>query len=233
MKKNMLRGVLTLALALFAALSIQIADAYQIKADAQTKKVPMGTKLELEAANTITTETLNAGDMFSAYLTKDIIKDGDVVLPRGTIIRGNSAKVTKPKMLSRSAVLYLNFDHIVAPNGKQIPLRAGISSALKLTQDGGIDGGGGYGEALVENLDKSGDIIKKSASWGVKSGEELFTGGKYLVTPIAAVGGTIAGVGYLVGDSVMDLFRKGKNVIILKGQRFEILLLDSIDVPLF
>ena len=37
MKKNMLRGVLTLALALFAALSIQIADAYQIKADAQTK----------------------------------------------------------------------------------------------------------------------------------------------------------------------------------------------------
>ncbi len=229
MKKNILAGVLTLVLAFFA---LQ-ADAYQIKADAATKKVPMGTKLELEAANTITTETLNAGDMFSAYLINDIIKDGDVVLPRGTIIRGNSAKVIRPKMLSRSAVLYLNFDHIVAPNGKQIPLKAGISSYLKLTQDGGIDGGGGYGDALVENLDKSGEIIKKSATWGVKSGEELFTGGKYLVTPIAAVGGTIAGVGYLVGDSVMDLFRKGKNVIILKGQKFEILLLESIDVPLF
>ncbi len=233
MKKNIMAGILVLILALFAAINLQSADAYQIKADARTKKVPMGTKLELEAANTITTETLNAGDMFSAYLTNDVMKDGDVVLPRGTIIRGNSAKVTKPKMLSRSAVLYLNFDHIVAPNGKQIPLRAGISSALKLTQDGGIDGGGGYGEALVENLDKSGEIIKKSTNWGLKSGEELFTGGKYLVTPIAAVGGTIAGVGYLVGDSVMDLFRKGKNVIILKGQRFEILLLESIDVPLF
>ncbi len=229
MKKNIMAGVLALVLAFFA---LQ-ANAYQIKADAQTKKVPMGTKLELEAANTITTETLNAGDMFSAYLINDIIKDGDVVLPRGTIIRGNSAKVIRPKMLSRSAVLYLNFDHIVAPNGKQIPLKAGISSYLKLTQDGGIDGGGGYGDALAENLDKSGEIIKKSATWGVKSGEELFTGGKYLVTPIAAVGGTIAGVGYLVGDSVMDLFRKGKNVIILKGQRFEILLLESIDVPLF
>ena len=219
MKKNIMAGILVLVLALFAAINLQSADAYQIKADARTKKVPMGTKL--------------AGDMFSAYLTNDVMKDGDVVLPRGTIIRGNSAKVTKPKMLSRSAVLYLNFDHIVAPNGKQIPLRAGISSALKLTQDGGIDGGGGYGEALVENLDKSGEIIKKSTNWGLKSGEELFTGGKYLVTPIAAVGGTIAGVGYLVGDSVMDLFRKGKNVIILKGQRFEILLLESIDVPLF
>lgn len=232
MKKNILAGVLALVLAFFATY-IQSADAYQIQADAATKRVPMGTKLELEAANTITTETLNAGDMFSAYLTNDVIKDGDVVLPRGTIIRGNSAKIVKPKMLSRSAVLYLNFDHIVAPNGKQIPLKAGISSYLKLTQDGGIDGGGGYGEALAENLDKSGEIIKKSASWGVKSGEELFTGGKYLVTPIAAVGGTIAGVGYLVGDSVIDLFRKGKNVIILKGQKLEILLLESIDVPLF
>jgi len=233
MKKNITAGFLALVFTLFAAFVIQTADAYQIKADAQTKKVPMGTKLELEAANTITTETLNAGDMFSAYLINDIIKDGDVVLPRGTIIRGSSAKIIRPKMLSRSAVLYLNFDHIVAPNGKQIPLKAGISSYLRLTEDGGIDGGGGYGSALAENLDKSGDIIKKTATWGVKSGEELFTGGKYLVTPIAAVGGTIAGVGYLVGDSVIDLFRKGKDVIIIKGQKFEILLLESIDVPLF
>lgn len=233
MKKNIMAGILALVLALFGAYGIQSADAYQIKADAETKRVPMGTKLELEAANTITTETLNAGDMFSAYLTKDIIKEGSVVLPKGTIIRGNSAKIVEPKMLSRSAVLYLNFDHIVAPNGKQIPLKAGISSYMKLTQDGGIDGGGGYGEALVENLDKSGNIIKKSTNWGLKSGEELFKGGKYLVTPIAAVGGTIAGVGYLVGDSVIDLFRKGKNVIILKGQKLEILLLESIDVPLF
>ena len=231
MKKNIMTGVLVLIMAAFGIL--QNAGAYQIQADAKTKKVPMGTKLELEAANTITTETLNAGDMFSAYLTKDIIKDGDVVLPKGTIIRGNSAKIIKPKMFSRSAALYLNFDHIVAPNGKQIPLRAGISSNLKLTQDGGIDGGGGYGEALAENLDKSGEIIKKSTNWGLKSGEELFNGGKYLVTPIAAVGGTIAGIGYLVGDSVIDLFRKGKNVIILKGQKFDILLLESIDVPVF
>lgn len=225
--------IITFTIMLFAAFCIQDSFAYQINAGAQTKRIPMGTKFELEAANTITTETLNSRDMFSAYLTKDIIVDGSVVLPRGTVIRGNSAEVIKPKRLSRAAVLYLNFDHIVAPNGRQIPVKAGISSSLKLTQDGGIDGGGNYGDAFAENLNKSGEIIKKSTKWGLKSGEELFTGGKYLVTPIAAVGGTFAGAGYLVGDSIIDLFRKGKNVIILKGQKFGIMLLEPLDVPLF
>ncbi len=65
------------------------------------------------------------------------------------------------KRLSKSAILYLNFDHIVAPNGKQLlPIRAGISSHMKLTNDGGI-GGGGYKEAFLENADKSGEIIAK------------------------------------------------------------------------
>jgi len=222
-------------LALFIMLSgvFFAAGAYEIKADAMTKRIPMGTTLELEAVNTITTETLSAGDMFSAYLTKDVYADGSVVLPKGTLIRGNSAKVVEAKKLSRSAVLYLNFDHIVVPSGKQLPLKAGISSNFNLTQDGGIEGGGGYGEALSENLTKSGDIIKKTAHWGVQSGEELFTGGKYLVTPFAVIGGTFAGAGYLVGDSIADLFRKGKNVIILKGQKFNILLLEPLDVPVF
>lgn len=218
---------------LFVLSGIRSVSAYQIKADARTKRIPMGTKLELEAANTVTTESLNKGDMFSAYLTKDIYSDGSILLPRGTVIRGNASNVLQAKRLSKSAVLYLNFDHIVAPNGKQIPIRAGISSSFKLTKDGGIDGGGNYGSALAENWHKSGNIITKTTKWGVKSGEELFTGGKYLITPFAAIGGTIAGAGYLVGDSIIDLFRKGKNVIIKKGQEFDALLLEPIDVPMF
>lgn len=229
----MKRIIITLGVMVFSVLTILGANAYQIKADALTKRIPSGVTLQLEAANTITTETLNKGDMFSAYILKDVIQDGYIVLPKGTIIRGNAADITRTKMLSRSAILYLNFDHIVAPNGKQIPLKAGIASALKLTQDGGIDGGGNYGTAVAQNLNKSGEIIKKTTKWGVKSGEDLFTGGKYLITPLAAIGGTVAGAGYFVGDSIADLFRKGKDVVILKGQKFSILLLEPVDVPVF
>lgn len=228
-----MKKTFALMVMMLAFLGFQAADAYQIKADASTKRIPMGTNFELEAANTITTETLNKGDMFNAYLVKDVYVDGYVVLPKGTIVRGNSSDVVKARRLSRSAVLYLNFDHIVAPNGKQIPLKAGISSSLKLTHDGGIDGGGGYGEAFSENLTKSGEIIKKSANWGIKSGDDWFKGGKYLVTPFSAIGGTIAGAGYLVGDSIADLFRNGKDVVLSKGQKFKIMLLEPLDIPLF
>ena len=172
-------------IAIFAFLMLimfgfQNAQAYQIKADAQTKRIPMGTKLNLEAASTVTTELLRKGDMFSAYLTQDVYVDDVVVLPKGTIVRGNTADVVRKKRLSKSAILYLNFDHIVAPNGKQLPIRAGISSHMKLTNDGGI-GGGGYKEAFLENADKSGEIIAKSVDWGGKSGEEFFKGGKFEV----------------------------------------------------
>ena len=217
---------------LFAAFCTQTSSAYQIKADAQTKRIPAGTKLQLEAANTVTTETLRKGDMFSAYLTEDIYTDGSVVLPKGTIVRGNAAGVVPKKRLSKSAILYLNFDHVVAPNGKQLPIRAGISSGLKLTHDAGI-GGGGYKEAFLEGADKSGSIIKKSVNWGVNSGEELFTGGKYLVTPFAAIGGTLAGGGYLVCDSIVNLFKKGNATIITKGQKFGVMLLEPLEVPLY
>ncbi len=218
--------------ALFVLLGFQASFAYQIKADAQTKRVPMGTKLKLEAANTVTTETLSKGDMFSAYLIEDVYSDGIVILPKGTIIRGNTASVVPSKRLSKSAVLYLNFDHIVAPNGKQLPIKAGISSGFKLTDDSGI-GGDGYKKAFLDNADKSGGIIKKSVNWGIYSGEELFTGGKYLVTPFAAIGGTVAGAGYLIGDSIIDLFRKGQDIIITKGQNFSIMLLEPLDVPVY
>lgn len=224
-------------IAIFAFLMLimfgfQNAQAYQIKADAQTKRIPMGTKLNLEAASTVTTELLRKGDMFSAYLTQDVYVDDVVVLPKGTIVRGNTADVVRKKRLSKSAILYLNFDHIVAPNGKQLPIRAGISSHMKLTNDGGI-GVGGYKEAFLENADKSGEIIAKSVDWGVNSGEELFKGGKFLVTPFAALGGTVAGAGYLIGDSIADLFRKGQTIVITKGQRFTIMLLEPLDVPIY
>ena len=90
-----------------------------------------------------------------------------------------------------------------------------------------------YKEAFLEGADTSGEIIKKSVNWGVNSGEELFKGGKYLVTPFAAVGGTVAGGGYLVYDSVANLFRKGKTTVITKGQKFGIMLLEPLDVPVY
>ena len=229
MKK--LFAILGFLFALFLITNNLEADAYQIQADIKTKRIPAGTKLELEMANSVLSESLSQGDMFSAYLTRDVRTVSTMILPRGTIVRGNVSKVTESKRPYRSAVLYLNFDHVVAPNGQQLPIKAGLCEDFNLTDNGGIKGGGNYGTKVKKNWSKSGAIIKKSTKWGITSGEDLFKGGKYLVTPFAAIGGTIAGAGYFVGVSVADLFKKGEDVYIQKGQVFNILLIEALGVP--
>lgn len=227
----MKKTLITIA-AIFCAMVISSkAFAYQITADAKTKRIPMGTKLEVEMASDVTTNSVNQGDMFTAYLTRDVRTTTTMILPRGTIVRGNIANVKAKRMLSRAAVLYLSFDHVVAPNGSQLPIKAGIADNFNLDINGGIKGGEGYGEAIKEDLSEAGNIIKKSTKWGITSGENWFKGGKFLVTPFSAIGGTVAGTGYFIGTSIADLFQKGNDVVVKKGTIYNILLLEPLDVP--
>ncbi len=206
--------------------------AYQITAGAKTKRIPAGTKLELKMANSVSSGKVSVGDMFSAYLTRDVRTQTVMILPKGTVIRGNIVKIVEPKLLSRSGALFLNFDHVVAPNGSHIPVNAGLIGTFSLNDEGGIKGGGNYGAAVKENADKSGKIVKKAVNWGVTSGEDLFKGGKYLITPFSSVGGVFAGGGYFVGSSIGDLFHKGKSVEIPKGQVFNVVLTEPLDIPI-
>ena len=96
-----------LFLSLFTILTaffINEASAYQITADVKTKRIPLGTKLELEMAHNVSLDSANTGDMFSAYLTRDVRTPTTMILPRGTVVRGNIAKVVEPKRLSRSGI---------------------------------------------------------------------------------------------------------------------------------
>lgn len=227
-----MKKILFMLALLFAFLGANTANAegYKIQADLTTKRLSGGTTLELQMANDVTTQSAAAGDMFSAYLINDI-PQGSVILPRGTVIRGNVEKVTPAKRLHRAAILKLNFDHIVAPNGAQLPIKAGLSGNYVFDSTGGIVGGVNYGGKVKQNAQKSGSIIKNSVDWGIQSGNEWFKGGKYLVTPFSTIGGVIGGACYLVGESVIDLFKKGDNVLIKRGEIFNILLIEPLDVP--
>lgn len=222
-------------LLLLAALALTLsafANDYQIEGGTGTKRLQTGTKIPLQMAEPVTTKNLETGDMFSASVVQDVILDHSVVLPVGTLVRGNVKAINKAKRLSKAANLYLSFDHIVTPQGRQLPINAALSSNFKLTLDGGITTGGNYGTALAHNWEETRNIVKNSTNWGIEKGDKAFTGGKYILTPLAAIGGTLVGGGYLVVDSVVDLFRKGDEVIINQGQVFGIMLLSPLDVPM-
>lgn len=207
------------------------ASAIPFRADAKTRRIPAGTKLKIQLIDPVNTVAGSEGDAFSAMLLEDQTSGTSIILPAGSVVRGSISKIKPIKRLSRGAVIYLDFDHVVTPNGRQLPLAISICDWAKITIDGGLYGSKGYGEALQNNWKKTVEITKTATQFGVDTGEDAFTGAVFITAPICAVGGAFGGGFYLVGDSVIDLFRKGQDVILNQGTILDVMLTYPIDVP--
>lgn len=228
MKKLIVLGLLLAAAGLGCGISEAAVKTKTIKADIQSIRIPKGTNLKLQLIDPISTRTGNAGDEFNAMLKEDQVVNSRIALPAGSIFRGTITKIVPSRLPSRSAIVYINFDHVVSPTGRQVPVAAGLLNYPEITLDGGIYQGGNYGWALKENWKKTKDIAVKATNWGKGTGENM----QYVCTPLGAVGGVIGGGAYLVGDSVIDLFRKGNAVNIAQGTDIDVMLTQPIDIPL-
>ena len=202
------------------------------KANANTKRIPAGTIFTLEFIQPFGTYSGAVGDGFTAVLKNEQTADASVVLPAGSVVRGSIGELKTAKRFSRGAKLYLDFDHVVTPSGRQIPLDMAVCRFDKIYYDGGLYKNLGYGEAVKANYDKAVDITKKSTEYGM---DVRFThpGLQYITTPFCAIGGFLGGVGYFIGDSVADMFRKGEEVQIKEGDVMEVTLINPIDVPVY
>ena len=91
----------TLIIALFLFITNSAFGAHQLYADNNNISIPYGTKFELSMAHDLTTKNIIQGDMFEAYLTKDIYVNNKLVLPSRTIFRGRVSNIKH----SRSATI--------------------------------------------------------------------------------------------------------------------------------
>ena len=225
-----MKKLLTILIAMFLVSNTAFAGAF--KADARTKRIPAGTVFKLEFLQPVSTFSGCEGDSFVATMKNELSTGTNVILPSGSVVRGSVAQVNTAKRFSRGAKLYLDFDHIVTPNGRQIPLDLAVCQFENIYYDGSLYKNLGYGEAVQKNYERAVEITKNSINYGLKAGESA-PGIQYLTTPFCAVGGFIGGVGYWVGDSVADMFRKGQDVYINKGDVLTVKLLNPIDVPVY
>lgn len=224
MKKKILGIILTMILAM------QVSMAAPLNGNAKTKRIPAGTKLSLKMLNPVNTVTNTEGSSFTAMLMTDQrTDDADVILPMGSIVRGNIKSISPSKRMSKGAILYLDFDHVVTPNGRQLPLTLNIVGRPDMTADGGITTTKGYYDAWKQTCSKSGQITKNAISWGEDVVND--SGWKYVTVPVSAFGGVIGTAGYFVYDSIADMIRKGKDVNINKDEILNVILVEPVDVP--
>ena len=201
-----------------------------LSGNAKTKRIPAGTAFQLQLTNPVSSYN-SEGSEFTAIMINDQTADADVILPMGSLVRGTIRKIEPAKRFSKGAVLYLDFDHVVTPNGRQLPLSMSVVGRTDLTYDGGIAGSKGYKEALGENWTKTKDITSSATEWGGDVFDDVPVADQ-LMTGIGAIGGAIGGGAYYAYDFFADMIRKGKNVNLKKGDILNVILVDPVDVPI-
>lgn len=225
--------ILKTLLIFFSLMLLQSFAAHQLYADIDGISIPAGTKLTLVTSSDVTTSRISQGDMFQSYLKNDLYVNRKLILPSRTIFRGRVGEVKPSRRLSRPASLYLTLDHLVTKKGTQLPIMAGISTNFNyvLKSNGTLTTNSNYFTAVRDDVKRAGQIVPRTIKWGATSGDNLFTGAKYVFIPVSALGGSIACVGSSAYNTIADLFRRGEEIVIPKGAEFDIILTSPLEIP--
>lgn len=183
-----------------------------------TRVLPPGTFMVLEMQSQLSSNGSKPGDRFQARVIEPLVTTGGTTLiPVGTTVEGFVGGVSKAKWARRSGVLSINFTNFRNIRGKEVPVRARLTSANAeerklLNEDGNLRGGN----------PTTRDIVFIGGGAGLGAGIGAITGGILTGTGIGAAAGlTIA------------LLAKGKDVRVQPGQRFGLELLDPLPISGF
>lgn len=159
------------------------------------------------------------GDEFFAEVVNDVSGDSGVIIPKGTIAHGRISQTEAAKRLGRPAQISLDFDYLITPDGREIPIEGRMSTKLN---------------PVVQTS----KIIAQDLGYTVVGGAVggfLALNWLGLEAAIASQGYTLAG-GAAVGGAIglgMALVRKGSDVLIAPGDEIKVKINTSVTLPVY
>lgn len=231
-------SLLTILSVLFAFTALmpdaQAAVDKKINANVKVKRVPVGTIITLKFLDSVSSAANELGDGFDMMIVDNVKVDNEIVIPKGSVVRGSLEELQKGKRLYKGGMIRIYFDHVVSATGKQVRFHAGICNNPNITYDGALSSNTNYGTAIKKTAQKSKNIVTTPTSRAWEKGENIAGGkAKYVFAPLTAlVTAPVAGI-YFVGDSVADLFKKGEDMTVNQGDIIKVQLLKPIDMPVY
>lgn len=232
-KKNLIFSLISLYAFSFLGTAYALADIYQGHVEEQnsTKKeknelytgstdtLDKKDILKMTVSKVIDAKSAKANEEFFAEVTDDIEAKGGVLIPRGTIAHGYVKKIAGAKNFSRNGLIDLNFDCLITPDGKEIPIKGKMSTRLHPIQ--------AASESAVYNL-------AYTAAGGATGGllALSFAG---MAGAVSSQGCIIAG-GAAIGGSAglaMALSHKGKDVAISPGDEILVKITATQELPVY
>lgn len=182
------------------------------------KKIDEKQVIELTVDKVIDTNFSIEGDEFFAKVTNDVGKNG-VVLPKGTVAHGVIYQTKEAKRLGRNGTISLNFDYLITPDGRKIPIEGGMSTKLNPVKE--------FGKIVATDIGYTtvGGVVGGWYALNLFGIEAAIASQGYTVAGGAAIGGTVG--------LAMSLWRKGKNALITPGDQIKIRLKTSVTLPVY
>jgi hypothetical protein len=116
--------------------------------------IPTGTELTLALDNTLSSETSQAGDTFSATVVEPIVIENREVIPAGSTIEGRVTDATPAKRGAGEANLTLSFGSLRLASGYRTDLVGSFQeiSESKKGRNAAVIGGSAAGGALLGRI---------------------------------------------------------------------------------
>jgi hypothetical protein len=191
-----------------------------LRSDLQSATIPVQTRFKLVVEYPVDAKTSVPGDIFEAHVKDDLFLGRNLILPRGSLVRGRVAEITKPRLISRAAKIGLKLDQIVTPTGDVIPLDAALEFQKGITNKSGqLDPGTNLGTRVEKNVRAVTGLDEKGAAKGALIAANVAT----LGAPAIATA---------IGSGAIALFQAGDNVSLQPGQELEILLTNDLGLQL-
>ena len=191
-----------------------------LKADLASTTIPTETRMKLVLETAVDARTSQPGDVFEAHVKDDLYLGMTLLLPRGSLVRGRVAQVTKPRLLSRAGRIGLKLEQLVTPQGEVIPLDADLEFKKGMTnRKGQLDPGTNFGTRVEGSL--------RSVSGVGKDGQN---NGALIAANIATLGAPV--VATALGSSAIAIFSQGDNVSLAPGQELEVLLTNDLGLQI-
>jgi type IV secretion system protein VirB10 len=131
--------------------------------------VPAGTEVLLQLRNTIDTKNSHTGDGVYCQTTFPIVIDNVTVIPPGTYVKGEIARVQRPGRLKGRAEVLLHFSTVIFPSGYTVDMPGTLhgdpgAANAKTDEEGAIKSDG------HDKLKKMPEAVGKGAGYGTLGG---------------------------------------------------------------
>jgi hypothetical protein len=138
--------------------------------------VPASTGLKVEFLAGISSEEALVGDAVETFVVNDVMQDGRVAIPAGSVVAGQVTEVQPAKKIGGRARLVLEFDTLRLTSGNEIAIRSSIEFVGKKQtgKDAATIGGSAAGGAILGRV-LGGDDKDKGTVLGAVVGAAIGT----------------------------------------------------------